>query len=258
MAIRLQKADLWKRISAYLLDVLIIFIVAVASTLVFMSAFKYDSYLTKLADKQAAYELEYGIDLNISQEDYNNLSPADKQAYDEKYTALNDALTKDKEVAQLYTGIATVCIVSIALGLLVANGIVYFAIPLFFKNGQTLGKKCFGLAVVRSNAVKISTPVLFARTFIGQYAIETLFPMFLLVMTVLGFLGTVGLVTLGMFVVLEVIVMIMSHTNSTIHDLLSDTVVVDLASQEIFQSYEALVEHQKAEAAKKASETDYV
>ncbi len=258
MSVRLQKADIWKRISAYLFDILLIFIVGVATTLLFMSAFNYDSYMDKLAEKQAAYELEYGIDINISEEDYNNLSPADKQNYDEKYKALNKALSEDKEVSQLYMGVITVCASSIALGLLVANGIIYFAVPLLLKNGQTLGKKCFGLAVIRSNGVKMSTPVLFARTFIGQYAIETLFPAFLLTMTLLGLLSSVGPITLIMFVILEIGVMISSHTNSTIHDLLSDTVVVDLASQEIFQSYEELVEYEKAEAARKASEADYV
>ena len=57
---------------------------------------------------------------------------------------------------------------------------------------------------------------------------------------------------------LEIGVMISSHTNSSIHDLLSDTVVVDLASQEIFENYDALIEHEKAEAARKANEANYV
>lgn len=258
MSVRLQKADLWKRISAYLFDILLIFIVGVATTLLFMSVFNYDSHISNLAEKQAAYEIEYGIDLNISEEDYNNLSESDKQSYDEKYDALNKALAEDKEVRQIYTSIITVGISSIALGLLVANGVVYFALPLLLKNGQTLGKKCFGLAVIRSNGVKMSTPVLFARAFIGRYAIETLFPMFLLTTTLLGLLSSIGPITLVMFVILEIGVMISSHTNSTIHDLLSDTVVVDLASQEIFQSNEELIEYEKAEAAKKASEANYV
>ena len=258
MSVRLQKADFWKRISAYMLDILIIFIIAVASTLLFMTAFKYDSYLSAIENKRAEYELEYGIDLSISKEDYDKLSESEKQAYDEKYTALNTAISKDSEMIKIYTSLLSVTVASISLGLFVADSIVYFAIPLLLKNGQTLGKKCFGLAVIRTNGVKLSTPVLFARTFIGLFAIETMFPLFLLTMTIVGLLGQVGLITLGLFAALEIGVMISSHTNSSIHDLLSDTVVVDLASQEIFENYDALIEHEKAEAARKANEANYV
>ena len=70
MSVRLQKADFWKRISAYMLDILIIFIIAVASTLLFMTAFKYDSYLSAIENKRAEYELEYGIDFG----NFDNIS----------------------------------------------------------------------------------------------------------------------------------------------------------------------------------------
>ncbi|MBR2340978.1 MAG: RDD family protein [Clostridia bacterium] len=258
MSVRLQKADFWKRISAYLFDILIIFIISVAAMLVCLSAFKFDSHLTALEEKRAEYELEYGIDLDITKEEFDNLSDADKQAYNEKHADLNAALSKDEDVKNIYGNIITVAISSISLGLLIANLIVYFAIPVLLKNGQTLGKKCFGLAVIRTSSVKISTPVLFARAFVGQYAIETMFPAFLFGATLLGLLGSLGLIVLGLFAALEIGVIIASPTNSAIHDLLSDTVVVDLASQEIFESYDTLVEYEKAEAAKKANEANYV
>ena len=47
----------------------------------------------------------------------------------------------------------------------------YFILPLLFGYGRTLGKKIFGLAVIRTNLVKVSNPVLFVRTIVGMFAI---------------------------------------------------------------------------------------
>ena len=57
-----------------------------------------------------------------------------------------------------------------------------------------------------------------------------------------------GLLNLG--------VIIYTPTNSTIHDLLCDTVVVDIASQEIFETEEELLEHKKRLAAEKAMQAE--
>ena len=75
---------------------------------------------------------------------------------------------------------------------------------------------------------------------------ETMFPIFIIVMTYFGLLGIVGLVVLALFLILEIGVMIATQTNSCIHDLLSDTVVVDFASQQIFDTEEDLIAYKQA------------
>ena len=255
MAVSLQKADVWKRISAYFFDIMLALVVAVASTLFFLAISKYDAHYEKIEQIRARYEQEYDINLNITQEEYNAFSESEKLAYDEKYQALNKALTEDKELTSTYANLIITIVVSASLGLLVGNAVIFFIAPLFFKNGQTLGKKCFGLAVVRTNAVKMSTPILFIRCFVGRFAIETMFPIFLITMTLLGLLaGSLGLITLVLFLLLDIGAMIYSPINSSIHDLISDTVVVDMSSQAIFESYDELIEYEKAEALKKANE----
>ena len=258
MSISLQKADMWKRISAWLFDLMLVLVATVASSLVFLSAFDYDEKLVLIEQTRERYEQEFGIDLDITQDEYNAFSPEEKQSYDDVYQALNNALAEDKELTSAYAKLILTVIFAISLGLLIGNAVVYFVFPMIFKNGQTLGKKCFGLAVVRSNSVKLTTPVLFVRCFIGRFAIETMFPMFLVAMILLGALGSVGTITLVLFLLLQVGVMIYSPTNSSIHDLLSDSVVVDMASQAIFQNNDELVEYQKAEALRKANETENV
>ena len=58
-------------------------------------------------------------------------------------------------------------------------------------------------------------------------------------------LNIVGIIVLALFFILQIGVMIATQTNSSIHDLLSDTVVVDFASQQIFDSEEELIAYKQ-------------
>lgn len=256
MSIGLQKAGIWKRFSAYLFDLMLVVFVAVAGAIFFASVFRFDASLKVLADLTVEYGETYGIDLELSDEAYNALSPEEKAAYDETYKIALEAYSKDERVGAALGAIASKSLLVLAFSLLFGVAIVHFLFPLMFKNGQTLGKKIFGLAVTRSNSVKLRAPILFARSILGVYAIETMFPVFLVVMIVLGKLGTIGLITLALFLILQVGVMVYTPTNSAIHDLLADTVVVDMASQEIFETEEERLQYVQAEAARKAAEAE--
>ena len=62
------------------------------------------------------------------------------------------------------------------LSTLIAFLLLEFAVPLMLKNGQTLGKKIFGVAVVRVDGVKVSPVMVFARGILGKCTIGTLAP----------------------------------------------------------------------------------
>jgi len=61
-------------------------------------------------------------------------------------------------------------------------------------------------------------------------------------------LGIVGPAVIFGILALQLILMIMTDTNSAIHDILSDTVTVDLASQMIFSSEQELLAYKKKAA----------
>ncbi len=214
----------------------------------------YDKQTEQLQSYYTKYEETYGVDLDISEEDYQKLTEEEKS----KHEAASNAFKADKEVLAVYSVIASLTLVVLSFSVLLGILSIYFIVPLFFKNGQTLGKKVFGLAVVRSNLVKASTPVLFVRTLFGLYAIETMFPIFLLAMVYFGLLnGFIGIITIALLFVLQIGVMIASKTNSSIHDLLSDTVVVDFASQRVFDSQGALEGYIKEQQAIEAQNAAY-
>ena len=72
------------------------------------------------------------------------------------------------------------------------------------------------------------------------------------VMIYFGMLGMVGVIATLLLLVLEIIVMMTTPTRSSIHCLLSDTVVVDFASQHIFQTQEELDEFLAAQRLEEA------
>ena len=235
-SITLQKANFWKRISAWLLDFILLTIVATGFAVVVSYFTGYDAVTTAYNEKQTIYEEQYGIDFDITQETYDALSEADKAYFDETYPIAVDAFQKDVETQKLTEMLYNLILIITGISLFFSCLILYFIVPLFFGHGQTLGKKIFGLAVMRTNCVKASNPVLFIRSMIGLYAMETMFPTMLIIMFLFGVLGLAALIVLVLLLVLEIGVMIGTKTNSSIHDLLTDTVVIDFASQEIFDT----------------------
>ena len=253
MSVTLQKANFWKRISAFLFD----FIVTVMLTFAFATAItafcNYDKAAANLSGYYTKYEELYGIDFNISEEDYNNLSVEAKAVYEEA----NTALYKDEGFYDARINVCSLTLLIAGGGLLLATLLWYFVIPLLFGYGRTMGKKIFGLAVVHTNFVKVSKPVLFIRAVVGLFAIETMLPLSMLIMIEFSFMGIVGLITIGLLGLLQIGVMIYTNTNSSIHDLLTDTVVVDFASQHIFDTPDDYMKYTQEEHAKAVENAEY-
>lgn len=253
MAVSLQKASFWKRISAYMFD----FIVTIMLTIGFATAINavcgYDNYAAKVNDYYNQYEETYDVDFNITQEDFDKLTEAEREVYNQA----NAALQKDAGFQEAYQMIFRLTMLMYGGGALLAFVIWYFAIPLMFGYGRTMGKRIFGLAVIRSNCVKVSNPVLFIRTVIGMYAIETMMPLWLLIMILFNMMGIVGLITIGLLGILQVAMLIITPTRSSIHDLLADTVVVEFMSQQIFDTQEDLMHFVQEEHLKAVENAEY-
>lgn len=272
MSISLQRANFWKRISAFLFDIILTVIVTVGFATAMSAIIGYNGYIDRYTEQcndyaelvepyRAQYEAEYGIDFDISYEDYEKLSDEEKANYPENYeqnyndatTALNAVLKTDaavleqaKKIQESFYKLFNMTVLILSISLFLAVFVFYFVLPLLLHNGQTLGKKIFGIAVMRTNGVKISNFVLFVRSILGMYTIELMVPIILVLLIYFGILGIVGTITIGLILLLDCAVMIATRTNSSIHDLLSDTVVVDMASQQIFDSEEALKAYEEA------------
>ena len=246
---------MWKRISSFLFD-FIMRMILIAGIAVIMSALLgYDAAADRFDELSAEYMEKYQVDL--SQEEYDLLSEADKEAYRERYDEANLAFNSDPEAQGLYEKMINLILLMLLISIVSGYAILEFIVPLLFKNGQTLGKKIFGVGVMRDDGVRINSRILFARAILGKCVIEAMVPIAIIIMIVLGGAGMLGLIALLLLAALEIFLMIKTKTNSCIHDLLSYSVTVDMASQMIFDSTEALVEYKNRVHAEMAENADY-
>lgn len=249
----LQKASFWKRISAWLFDGILTSILAVGLALVLSTLLGYDTYDRSVEDAYARYEAQYGITFDISQETYLEMSEEDRAQYDAAYAAL----TADEEAMYAYNMMLNLSLVILSLGILAAILIWEFLVPLFLGNGQTLGKKIFSIGLVRNDGVQVNTMQLFTRTLLGKFTIETMIPVYILVMLFWGIMDVTGTMILAALLVAQCCILGFSRTNALIHDLLAGTVVVDISSQMIFRTTEDLIAYKKKIHAEMVSRRDY-
>jgi uncharacterized RDD family membrane protein YckC len=237
MAYDLQKANMLKRVSAYIFDFILLVTLAVGIAALLSGMVGYDDHTAKRQVLRAEYEAQWGVSFDIPQEDYAKLTEEQRALYDRAYAAF----ATDTEVNELDMKIINLTLLITVFGILIPYLLLEFGVPMLLGHGRTLGKKIFGLAVMRTNGVKLGGQAHFIRSIIGRYTMETMVPIYILLMILFGNLGAVGTVMLVLILLLEIFTMCYTKTRSTIHDLVSDTVVVDFQSQMIFESEEELI-----------------
>jgi len=253
MVYDLQKAGLWKRIAAWLFDVILTGILAVGFGLLLSWLLGYDGYSAALEQAYDRYEAEYGVVFDISQEEYLAMPDEAQQNYDAAYAAL----IADAPAMHSYQMTINLSLVITSVGILLAVLLWEFLIPLWLGNGQTPGKKIFSLCLVRNDGMKLNTMQLFVRSILGKYTVETMVPVFILMMVFGGIVGMSGTLCLLVLAVAQVLCLILTQNNCAIHDLLAGTVVVDITSQMIFRTTEDLIAFKKQVAADQAARQPY-
>ena len=248
-----QKALMLKRVSAWLLDIILLRVLTVGLGALISLVTGYDGYNEQLLAGYDRYETQYGVEFDVDPQQWESMSEADQQLYTEAY----EALLADREVMHAYNMVVNLMLVSVSVSFLIAYLVLEFAVPLALQNGQTLGKKVFSLALMRSDRVRITPFMLFVRTVLGKYTIETMIPVLVALMIFLGTIGLIGPTIVFILLVIQVIMLMVTRYNTAIHDFISHTVVVDVNSQLIFDTPEDLVAYKQKIAAEKAARQDY-
>ncbi len=246
----LQKASMLKRISAWLLDAILLVIIASGFALALSAILDYDGCYDKLEAIYAQYEEEYGIVIGAIESD---LTPEELEVYKQA----SDALQKDEQAIYQYNLLIYMSLSIVTFSLLASFLLLEFAVPLLLKNGQTVGKKIFGIGLMRTDGVKMTAFALFARTVLGKFTIETMLPLMIIFLILMGMMGIVGVIVLLGLLVIQLTLLIRTETNSMIHDSLAATVAVDLSSQMIFPTREDLMAYKNKVQAEKANKSSY-
>ena len=253
MGIDVQKAGLWKRMAAWLLDIILVAVLAVGAGYLLSVILGYDATSAQLEQHYADYESRYGVVFEISQQEYEAMSAQQRTAYDTAY----EALISDEAVLLTYNKVVNQTMLITSIGILIAMLLLEFLVPLLLKNGQTVGKKCFGIGLIRNDGVQMNNLQLFTRTLLGKYTIGTMIPVYVALLMLLGSMGILGTVILGALLVGQIICISVTRYNCAIQDLLAGTIAVDIASQQIFRSSEELIEYTCRIHAERAKRQDY-
>ena len=247
MVFDIQKASTLKRASAFLLDLILFAVLAVGAAWLIGLACDYDYHFEQFEVNSDLYQKEidriYGEGFSIeTQEQFDALSPEAQEAFRIAKVSLSK--------------VVNFTLLMVSLGLFVSNLVLEFVIPLVLKNGQTVGKKVFGIAVVHQNGVRVNAITMFIRAILGKYTVETMVPVLMIYMLfVVPGGGIAAVVVLALLVILEAVLYFTSKGMHTfIHDVFAKTVCVDLASQMIFEDETALNAFRRTAYAEKSGE----
>ena len=271
----LQKATMSNRISAFLTDLIALFVVAIGISNVFANVVGYDAKSEQLNAVYAeynqiyiydAFNATYGTEIGpYSNDQIDNMIKEDQATYLDWYKQqvelANVELNKNTEAKELYGVVVNLSIFNVMISILVGYALLEFLVPLLFKNGQTIGKKIFGIGLMRADGLKLSPLQLAIRTFLGKYTIETMIPalvfMAMYFSNMSGDLVLIGLAVVAAIVISECIVFFKSEMTHFIHDTMAMTVCVDIKSQLIFETEEELIAYKEKVAAENAGKIGY-
>ena len=249
----LQRASMWKRVSAWLLDAILLCIVTTLMALLLSTALNYDDYSQRLDARYAHFEAEYGVSRDVTQAQVDAMTPEELA----KLEAASQAIAEDEEALFAYNMMIQLVILITSLGILFAYLLLEFIVPMAFGNGQTIGKKIFAIGVMRQEGIKVNGVCMFIRTVLGKYTIETMIPVMMALMLFFGSVGEVGWIITGAIVIVEIVLLAATKERCMIHDKLANTVTVDLPSQMIFNTREDLIAYKEKVAAEKAAHQVY-
>lgn len=249
----LQKANILKRVTAFILDFILMTIAITGFAFLLSAITGYQTHADKFDERYSYYEETYSVDFDMAKEDFDKL-PKDEQ---ERIEGVHKLFEDDVEVIYAYNMMFNLILIISTFSILLSYLLLEFLVPMIFKNGQTIGKKIFAIGVIHVNGVKIDGVALFSRTVLGKYTIETMIPIIIFTTMVFGGAGLVGLLVLGLILLLEIFVFFKEKKNTPIHDVLGHTVAVDMTTQIIFNSVEELNAYKAKLHAERAADADY-
>lgn len=268
-----QKASVTKRFAAFLLDIILIACLAVGFMALIAVICKYDTHYKNMQSMATqvqkevveTYKQQTGFDLNMSSEEYDALTEEQKTQVNELRTKagkeITEKLNANSEFMKEYKYINGLTPLMVSIGVFLSVLIFEFIIPVAFKNGQTIGKKVFGLAVMHTNGVRVRPFSMFVRSILGMYVFEMMVPIYLILMAffyhVLSGYIAIGVIVAIVILQIAVFAYTFKSTASVLHDLIARTVCVDFSSQMIFDSEEELMEFKKAQQNELAERDEY-
>lgn len=253
----IQKAGLWKRIAAGILDLILLAVLATGFSGALSSILRYDDYLDRSEAIRDQYTQQFGLPEEITQELLDEMTAEEYDAYVAKAEEADKAIRKDEEAIRVFNMVMNLSLIIASGGILIPMLLLEFVLPLILGNGQTVGKKVFSLCVARTDSVKINTLQLFTRVLLGKYAVGVMIPIYSAIMIYLGVPNLLLLAIAAVLLLAQLVSFAVTRNHYLLHDLMAGTVVVDYGSQQIFKTTDDLIAYQQRIAAERAARQKY-
>nr|MBQ6242023.1 RDD family protein [Lachnospiraceae bacterium] len=217
-----QKTNAGKRIMAFVIDVFLTILLAMALSFLLSMALGAKGRTQELNDKIGVYEAEYGVKLIVTEEEYDALTPEQKKAYEEAYIAASS----DAELEKMYRSLVRLMLVTVCGSLLASVLILECLFPLRLGQGRSTGKLLTGLAITDRNGGRARLAALFLRA-LGKYVLVFLLPGYLYTMLRYWTVSSVSLALLPVLLIAQLLLFFKTPRHTPLHDLLAGTVVTD-------------------------------
>lgn len=143
--------------------------------------------------------------------------------------SVSDILGDLENIKKANAHFALLSTLSYIPSIFIAGIITYIVIPLVLKDGQTVGKKVFGLGLATSNGYKFRNKQLIMRFMPSAIMIVAMF--LLMAVDIFLVLSIVGIVFLVSFAIA-----MSSPKHMSLHDFTAQSIVIDLKNSKIFES----------------------
>ena len=223
------------RIAAFILDTVLFLILFTGVLYLISLIFGFDA----LHDTLRAEQIKEGyLILNAETNEYEIISK-DHPNYDVVIENVsNNALLMDT----LFT-VNQFSMNAPLIALAIVMFILEFVVPMFLKNGQTVGMKFFKIALISNNNLAITTTQLFARCIIGKIAVLGIIPMLAILYIFLNAGGGLfGTIILLVVVIIQIIMLIKNKNHEGIADKIANVYPVNFTETVIYKTQKELDE----------------
>ena len=229
-------AKLTNRLASYVMDVILYLVLFTGVLYLCVLISSLDEYQTLLNDEYIRIGYKY---FDETKDAYVTITNTDAN-----FNAVME-LYKNSEVILTYEPKVTMIVMNTPLiAIAITSLILELILPLIFKNGQTIGMKCFKLALISKSGIAISLNQIFVRFLFGRVVLMKMIPYLCLFFAFFNPAGGLfGLVMLIAILLGNLILVLVNKNKCSIPDLLVSVYMVD-ATQTAF--YKTLKEKDEA------------
>ncbi|MCI5745224.1 MAG: RDD family protein [Erysipelotrichaceae bacterium] len=226
-------AKMIKRLAAFIIDAILLLIVSTGILYICSVSSYYDTHYDNLHNqyREIGYEIydEENKTWKIIDENYENFEDIIKEYNN------NEIIKKENEFFSKF--VLNAPLLSITISLLILEIII----PLILKNGQTIGMKCFSIALISTSEIKVKPLQIFIRGLFGKIVLLGLIPYMCLIYSFFnptgGLLGTIFFLLIN---IINLIFLFSTPNKTAIPDKIGQVFAVDATSTIFFNSLKDL------------------